>query len=106
MIRTCPYQTNEVTREKTKQHAWYARDYRVGINGDTFSYQFVTIIPSEYCLLRGYFLCFDNAVTYYRDPQNDNVCDSVLRAAYELLFVFLPGVFYKLMTMPEEYHLI
>ena len=63
-------------------------------------------MPSEHCLLRGYFLCFDNAVTYYRDPQNDNVCDSVLRAAYELLFVFLPGVFNIFMMTPKEYHLI
>ena len=51
-------------------------------------------------------MCFDNAVTYYRDPQNDNVCDSVLRTAYELLFVFLPGVFNIFMTTPKEYHFI
>lgn len=48
----------------------------------------------------------DNAVTYYRDPRNGNVGDSVLRTAYELLFTFLPGVFYIFLTIPKECHLI
>ena len=43
---------------------------------------------------------------YYFDPRNDNVKNNVLRTAYELLFVFLPGVFGIFMTTSKEYHLI
>ena len=64
------------------------------------------IIPSEYFLLRGYFLCFDNAVMYYCDPRNDNVNNNVLRTAYESLFAFPPGIFGIFLTAPKERHLI